>query len=164
MADDYIKKIISFLNAHGIHVYHFERLTKHRAVVVAYGGRLNRVVFPSSGSDWRGPANTLASLRHVLGLFATKAPCRPRRVKRPRKPDPGRGRPVVCRSLSEQAAPVQDRYFGPLRLLKARLEAAGPSANEATGHRSIAREPMEETTSVALRTPWLGRRQRWAII
>ncbi|MCK1471183.1 MULTISPECIES: hypothetical protein [unclassified Bradyrhizobium] len=164
MADDYIKKIISFLNAHGIHDYHFERLAKHRSVVVAYDGRLKRVVFPSSVSDWRGPANTLANLRHALGPFAMKAPRGRGRIKRPRKPDPGRGRPVACRSFSERAAPVQDRYFGPLRLLKARLEAAGPSANEATGHRSMASEPMEETTSVALRTPWLGRRQRWAII
>ncbi|UPK23399.1 hypothetical protein [Bradyrhizobium sp. 131] len=88
MADDYIKTIISFLNSHGIHEYYFERRTKSRAVVIPYNGRLNRVMFPLGGPDWRGPANTLANLRHALGLFGTKAPRKRRSLKRPRKPEP----------------------------------------------------------------------------
>ncbi|UPK23397.1 hypothetical protein [Bradyrhizobium sp. 131] len=122
MADDYINKIISFLNSHGIHQYHFERRTKSRVVVIRYTGCLNRVMFPLGGPDWRGPANTLANLRHALGLFGTKAPRKRRSLKRPRKPDPDRGSPFTCNSYSERAAPAQDRYLGPLMLLKARLE------------------------------------------
>ncbi|MCK1471185.1 hypothetical protein [Bradyrhizobium sp. CW10] len=163
MADDYIKKIISFLNSHGIHEYHFERRTKSRAVVIPYNGRLHRVMFPLGGPDWRGPANTLANLRHALGLFGTKAPQGSRSLKRPRKPDPGRGRPFTCRCCSERAAPAQDRYFGPLMLLKARLAAANLSANEAPAHLSVTTRPTE-ITRVVLKTPWLGKQRRWATI
>lgn len=36
-------------------------------------GTLQTVVFPGSGSDWRGPRNAVRDLRHALGLVGTKS-------------------------------------------------------------------------------------------
>jgi hypothetical protein len=68
VSDDYTKYITRFLDRHGIADYHFVHRAKHRAVVVAYRGKECTVIFPTSGSDWRGPANAIATLRHALGL------------------------------------------------------------------------------------------------
>jgi hypothetical protein len=153
MSDDDINKITSFPRSRGIDEYRFERLTKSRAVVIPHNGRACRVVFPLGGADWRGPANTIANLRHALGPFETKAPRRPRRLKRSRRLDPDRGRPFISRSYSEPAAPAPDRYFAPLRLLKAQMVANRQLVTQSSA-----------PPRIALKTPWLGGRQRWATI
>jgi hypothetical protein len=66
--DDYVKRIEAFLDRHQIETYRFVKRAKHRAVVVAHRGRVAMVVFPASGSDVRGPRNTIRSLRRALGL------------------------------------------------------------------------------------------------
>jgi hypothetical protein len=164
MADEYIERITSFLNAHGITNFHFENLAKHPSVVIPYNGRLNRVVFPRTGSDWRGPANTVSTIRHVLGLFEQKAPHADasRRVRR-KKTAAHRQRPVSRPSASEPAAPRPDKFLGPLMILKARLEAAKSTESEA----AIAAEagaPSDKPVRIALRTPWLGKQTRYATI
>lgn len=68
MSDDYVQRIRSFLDRHDIANYRFVRRSKHRAVIVEHGGKVTTVVFPFSGSDWRGPRNVIATLRHALGL------------------------------------------------------------------------------------------------
>jgi hypothetical protein len=68
VSDAYVQRIRSFLARHDIANYRFVRRVKHRAVVVEHGGRVVTVIFPSSGSDWRGPANAVASLRRALRL------------------------------------------------------------------------------------------------
>jgi hypothetical protein len=68
VADDYLARIERFLSDNDIAVYRFERRGKHRAVVVTFGGRTRRFFFPTSGSDRRGPANTIANLRRELRL------------------------------------------------------------------------------------------------
>jgi hypothetical protein len=69
VSDDYVKSIVSFLDSRGIETYRFEKRTRHRAVVVEYRGKESTVIFPTSGSDWRGPLNTIRSLRRALGLI-----------------------------------------------------------------------------------------------
>jgi hypothetical protein len=71
--DDYTARIEAFFDRHQISNYRFERRRKHRAVVVTHLGKECTIIFPASGSDWRGPANAIASLRHALGLVG-KAP------------------------------------------------------------------------------------------
>jgi len=66
--DEFVKAIERFLDRHGIKRRRYERRSKHRAVVVSHDGRDVVVFFPCSGSDWRGPRNAVATLRHVLGL------------------------------------------------------------------------------------------------
>ncbi len=66
--NDYVKRIERFLEQHHITAYRFEHRSKHRAVVVEHGGKVTTVVFPLSGSDWRGPANAVTSPRRALGL------------------------------------------------------------------------------------------------
>jgi hypothetical protein len=66
--DDYTARIKAFLDRHRIEDYRFERRRKHRAVVVIHRGKVTIVIFPNSGSDWRGPHNAVSSLRHALGL------------------------------------------------------------------------------------------------
>ena len=68
VSDDYMKRIRRFLDRHGIDDYRFVHRRKHRAVVVEHGGKVTTIVFPLSGSDWRGPANAVTSLRRALGL------------------------------------------------------------------------------------------------
>jgi hypothetical protein len=55
-SDDYVKRIERFLDCHQIEDYRFVRRRKHRAVVVAHHGKVATIIFPTSGSDIRGPA------------------------------------------------------------------------------------------------------------
>ncbi len=71
--DDSVKRIERFLNRHLIDDYRFEGRRKHRAVVAAHHGKVATVVFPTSGSDIRGPRNAVTSLRHALGLVGVAA-------------------------------------------------------------------------------------------
>jgi hypothetical protein len=68
MRDDCTRRIKRFLDRHRIETYRFEKRTRHRAVVVAHRGKETTIIFPASGSDWRGPRNAVASLRRALGL------------------------------------------------------------------------------------------------
>jgi hypothetical protein len=68
MSDDYVTRIELFLERHRIETYRFEKRARHRAVVVAHRGKETSIIFPASGSDWRGPRNTIMSLRRALGL------------------------------------------------------------------------------------------------
>jgi hypothetical protein len=69
VSDDYTARIEAFLDRHQISNYRFVHRAKHRAVVVEHGGKVTTVVFPSSGSDWRGSHNAISTLRHALGLI-----------------------------------------------------------------------------------------------
>jgi hypothetical protein len=66
--DAYAQRVALFLDRHRIGTYHFEYRAKHRAVVVEHDGKVTTVIFPASGSDWRGPRNAISSLRRALGL------------------------------------------------------------------------------------------------
>jgi hypothetical protein len=67
-SDDYVKRIERFLDCHQIEDYRFVRRRKHRAVVVAHHGKVATIIFPTSGSDIRGPLNAVTTLRHAFGL------------------------------------------------------------------------------------------------
>jgi hypothetical protein len=69
VSDDYVARISSFLERHGIDDYRFVQRTKHRAVVVTHRGKVTTVIFPLTGSDWRGARNAVTSLRRALGLI-----------------------------------------------------------------------------------------------
>jgi hypothetical protein len=71
VSDDYTTRIKRFLDRHRIETYRFERRARHRAVVVKHGGKITTVIFAATGSDWRGPANTITTLRRALGLGGT---------------------------------------------------------------------------------------------
>jgi hypothetical protein len=163
MADPYIERITSFLTSHGLAGFRFEHLAKHRVVVIPYQGRLNRVIFPSSGSDWRGPANTVSNIRHVLGLFEAKTSTERRVRKHKAKTACGHDRQVSSRSFVEPTSPAPDKFFGPLMALKARLEASTNPTAEETAVVQIVVAPSKPTR-VALKTPWLGRHIRYATI
>lgn len=129
MADEYLQKIEQFLNRHDIKTYRFERRAKHRAVMVQHNnGKACCVIFPTTGSDWRGPANTVSELRHALGLFIAHAnDNKQRKPPKPAKPRRAvhRGpRPVSC----EEPISRVDKFHAPLMLLKARLLAAAAAA------------------------------------
>jgi hypothetical protein len=68
VSDDYVVSIKRFLDHCQIDDYRFVHRRKHRAVVVTHLGKECTFIFPTSGSDWRGPRNTITSLRHALGL------------------------------------------------------------------------------------------------
>jgi hypothetical protein len=69
VSDDYVQRIRSFLDRHDIANYRFVQRAKHRAVIVTHDGKTRIVIFPSSGSDWRGPRNAISTLRRALGLI-----------------------------------------------------------------------------------------------
>jgi hypothetical protein len=72
VSDDYVARIELFLERHRIETYRFEKRARHRAVVVTHLGKKCTIIFPTSGSDWRGPRNAVASLRRALGLEMKK--------------------------------------------------------------------------------------------
>jgi hypothetical protein len=61
--DDYTKRIAAFLEERGVTQYRFEHRRKHRAVIIP-GNR--PVFFSTSGSDRRGPRNTIAILKRAI--------------------------------------------------------------------------------------------------
>jgi hypothetical protein len=65
--DDYTDRIEALFDDHGIVVW-FARGRKHRSVTVTHAGRTQTFFFPLTGSDWRGPHNTVSGLRRALGL------------------------------------------------------------------------------------------------
>jgi hypothetical protein len=159
VADEYIERISPYLISHGITDFRFEKMAKHRAVTIPYKGRSYRVVFPLTGSDWRGPANTISTIRHVLGLFEPKmAPADGVRRMR-RKTAVHHVQPAAPKRSPEPTQPRPDRFFGPLMILKARLEAAQVAAEINQAADTV--PPAGKPTRVALRTPWLGRQTRY---
>ena len=162
MADEYIERITSFLDAHQIEDFSFENLSKHRKARITYRGHVYGIVFPKTGSDWRGPANTVSTIRHALGLFEPKASRGEvsRRIRR-RKTASHRARHVSRAPVSEPTRPQPDTFLSPLMILKARLEAANAAAvaAEADSNASAAK-PIR----IALRTPWLGTKTRYATV
>jgi len=68
MSDDYTARIEGVLRSPSDSNYRLSGRRKHRAVVVTHLGKECTIIFPASGSDWRGPANAITSLRHALGL------------------------------------------------------------------------------------------------
>jgi hypothetical protein len=68
-SDDYTARIEAFLDRHQIATYRFEKRARHRAVVVEHLGKEITIIFPATGSDWRGPRNAITTLRHALGLI-----------------------------------------------------------------------------------------------
>lgn len=159
--DEYIERITPFLTSHGINDFHFEKLARHRAVTISYDGRLYRVVFPLTGSDWRGPANTISTIRHVLGVFKEKAPqLDGAKSRRRRKKAAHRLQSAMPTYSPTPATQQPDKFIGPLMILKARLEEAG-----AKDRQSAESTPSAVKRSrICLRTPWLGKRPRYVSI
>jgi hypothetical protein len=165
MTDDYVERITKFLTSHGINAFHFEHLAKHRVVIIPHMGRTNRIVFPATGSDWRGSANTVSDIRHVLGLFKTNT-FTERRIRKPHRAKTacGRDRKISTPSFIEQTSPAPDKFFGPLMVLKAWLEAAANPTVEQVPADTPVTASATKPTRVALKTPWLGRHTRYALI
>ena len=161
MDGTYAQKIEEFLNRHGISSYHFQHRSKHPAVVVELAGKVHRVFFSASGSDWRGPANAIRDLRHELGLVncrATGGPTSPM-PKKPKSHKPRRPRPIPPRR--ETPVPRIDKFYAPLMLLRERM-AAEASAEKTSATREPARISLETPVQrFRLRTPWLGKRVRF---
>jgi hypothetical protein len=66
--DDYTRVVERFLDQHNIRTYRIEHYGKHRTLTVELGGRIVKMCFPLTGSDWRGTKRTVTRLRRVLGL------------------------------------------------------------------------------------------------
>jgi hypothetical protein len=73
MSDDYESRLRRLLAERNITTYRFEVRARHRAVVVAHGGRRITATFPSTGSDFRGARNAVADLRRALRLGGRRA-------------------------------------------------------------------------------------------
>ena len=169
MANEYVEALTRYLASKSITDFHFDyRRGKHPAVVIQHNGRSHRIVFPLTGSDWRGPANMISTVRHELGLIEPKAPQSSsiRRVRR-HKAAGERARYVPRASAVESVAQRPDKFYGPLMVLKARLEAgesikepASPVTASSVETASVVEKPVR----IALRTPWLGKQIRYATI
>ena len=163
MSNEYIDRITRFLKQHDIDRFEFVQLTKHRAVLIQHGGKSHRVVFAATGSDWRGPENTISDIRHTLGLFDVKprlaSGCRHARRQRMSS---RRTRQTSSMPSSEQHIGRRpDKFFGPLMVLKAQFdeEAVADMAQAIA-----ATAPKPEPIRIALRTPWLGKQTRHTTI
>jgi hypothetical protein len=70
---DTTKAIERFLADRNITTYRFNHRTKHRVVIVTYGGRDIFVTIPTSSCNWRAPYYAVSNLRHALGLVGRVA-------------------------------------------------------------------------------------------
>jgi hypothetical protein len=163
MADEHLQMAERFLARHGIETFWVESLSKHRRLVVEYGGKQHRVVIPSSGSDRRGPLNMVGDLRRLLNL-----PRKERPVGKPAERAAKPKRHVRPRHLTmfdpDLDAPVRriDKFYGPLERLRAQLAATAVAAPAAPPPADFMIRPSE--TRFRLRTPWLGRQTRYCVL
>lgn len=167
MADDHLEQAARFLARNDITTYWVEPRRKHRALVVEHQGKRLTVIMPSTGSDRRGPANTVGELRRLLNLpRKERAPERPaEKVLRKPKRRTHAGDRNVSR-LTERPVLLQiDRFYEPLAKLRAQLAAAvespplAPDTPTAPGPDF----PAVSGRGYRLLTPWLGRRTRYLV-
>jgi len=65
--DDYVRAIERILDRFGISEFDYEFTNgDHRRVVIRHRGQQRFIVFPLTGSDWRGPLNTAARVKRVV--------------------------------------------------------------------------------------------------
>jgi len=173
MADDYVAKAGRYLERYGINSYRVERRTKHRAFKIEHDGVLHTVIFPSTGSDRRGPANMVRDLRRVLNL-PRKDPAneRPAQKVRKFKQRAHRGHRLASGPCLDGPVRQTDKFFAPLERLRAQFAAEQLAAEQPAAEQPAAvSEPIPdllpaaaETTRVRLRTPWLGLKVRYVAL
>jgi hypothetical protein len=163
--DDYEGKIRQFLEENEIETFKFGKTHRHRDLVVELGGKSARIVFPSTGSDFRGPMNTLRDLRGELRNigWAPKPRQSQKAVKkyRPKQITGASGTWLSRVDAEHDAAKMPDRWISRLAMLKDML--AKRAENNRT--KKLCRNKGEKQEArIRLRTPWLGNRQRYALI
>jgi hypothetical protein len=169
MSDEFIERIEQFLSEHAIDNYRFEQRSKHRVVVIEYRGSTHQVFFPSTGSDRRGPLNAVSTVRHVLGLPTTKvseAPsgCKKRCYKKRKTVASGLR---LKQNRIAEAVSTTDKFYAPLRNIKARLDAMAKAEQRKSDPATLERGRNVDSNfrkTMRLRTPWLGDRPRYAVV
>jgi hypothetical protein len=158
LADEYLEAAERLFEQYGISTFRVERRAKHRALVVSHGGKEHTVIIPSTGSDHRGPANTVSLLRRLLGLRRTRAAEKrpaPAKTANPTRHLGPRDR-RVARARCDEPVHRVDRFYEPLARLKAQLNA---EASRRPGENQSSSAP--EMPAMRLRTPWLGPQVRY---
>ncbi|HEX3663924.1 MAG TPA: hypothetical protein VHU23_01650 [Rhizomicrobium sp.] len=153
---EYKERFERELARRNISTYHFEKKTKHNALVVELNGSMHTIVFSATGSDVRGPYRAVCDLRHALGTV-NKAKANDnantphKKSKTPRKP--------VHKPLRLPQAPAEnicvDRYYAPLAQLGAQMRAQ--TANDNSGH-------SESPKRIRLLTPFFGASARYTTL
>lgn len=146
MADDIGKMLMKQARAWGATDLRIKEGGKHPRLIGHYNGVAFMFVFPRSTSDQRAALNCLSDLRRVFGIERKEKPAR-----RPAKQRKRQGTPKA-RQLPQVADPIQreDRYYAPLAQLK-----------KSMGKDPCSKADGRDQQSVPLRTPFLGRRQRF---
>lgn len=132
MADEYETRLTRLLRENGVASFRFARRSKHRALHVEHKGRTVTLIFPSTPSDWRGPYNSVTTLRRLLDL---PRPVRAGAASRPvRRRKVGKSRPKVPvpKSPARAGGVVTNDYVAILRDIKAAMLAA--NYNDAPPH------------------------------
>ena len=145
MPDNIGRTLISRAREWGVTDVRIEQGGKHPRLIGDYRGVAFKFVFPGSTSDRRAVLNCLSDLRRVVGV-EREGNAVDRQVKqRPRRAKP-KNHPV---NRSVEPILREDRFYAPLKQLR-----------EAMSMRSED-EDVACDQAVPLRTPFLGRRQRF---
>ena len=68
MDREYKRRLEQLFADFGVTNYRYEHGGKHPLLIARHGDAYLRIAVPSSGSDWRGPANFIAYLKRTLNL------------------------------------------------------------------------------------------------
>lgn len=150
---------------------------KHPRVTGRIGERPFMYVVPGSSSDWRAGRNALCGLRRLLGYERPRPASKDGSGKtRNRKQNKARNRPscgsanLLPNATTASKPEQEDRFLAPLAAFAAQMQTS-TETDDASGSSITTAGDLEKAdaplTRVPLRTPWLGRKQRfqevWAV-
>jgi len=69
MADEYEEVAQRVLSERKVEDFEFGRTKRHRRLVIRFKGSRYSVVYPTSGSDWRGLQNFKRDIKHALSTL-----------------------------------------------------------------------------------------------
>lgn len=147
-----------------------ERGGKHPRLSGRFNDRAFMYVVPGSSSDWRAGRNALSGLRRLIGYEKPKSnkdrPAKGRSRKRQNASNPSACVRAGLLSNSGQTPRVQreDRFHAPLAALADWMRTAAEEVHEPDHPPTSGCERMKASANsrrIPLRTPWLGRRQRF---
>jgi hypothetical protein len=145
MPDDIGKTLIRRASERGVSHVRIEQGGKHPRLIGDYKGVAFMFVFPGSTGDRRAVLNCLSDLRHVVGVE--------REGNAERRPEKQR----LCRAklkhhtVNRSVEPIlqEDRFYAPLKQLRDAMLLESKD------------DEVVCDQAVLLRTPFLGRRQRF---
>ncbi|MGM0743534.1 MAG: hypothetical protein ACQEVT_18410 [Pseudomonadota bacterium] len=172
MAEQIGQMLMKAAREMGAEELRLEHGSKHPRLIGRFNDRAFMYVVPGSSSDWRAGRNALSGLRRLIGYEKPKPNKDGSAKGRSRKRQKARNASACVRaeqlSNSGQTPRVQreDRFHAPLAALVDQMRTAVEEVHEPDHPFTCGCERTKASANskrIPLRTPWLGRRQRFQV-